>query len=297
MMDSQALTIELDDEQFEAVLGDNLLSSLLSQGADVRYGCRAGACGACRLYDASNCESILSCQTTVASDMSLTRHTPSASSSFTVLSNISLEEVSIELTLLGPSDDSFGDRVFVSLPFKEQSKESFKALSQNPYNKQAHFYECMALNPAGAPLKVVLQKEQLHYPDWLRALALSSDGKVDVQLSTGMRKGRLLFEMDIADAPVVVISSPDNAIFESYWHDALLDYTPTFLGHFALFANNELTLSLADDALIAFLQEALTDTGSASIQIIYHGQKLSEKDWAQALAPLRIRTNQLHFVR
>ena len=35
-MGSQVLTIQLDDEQFEAVLGDNLLSSLLSQGAAVR---------------------------------------------------------------------------------------------------------------------------------------------------------------------------------------------------------------------------------------------------------------------
>ncbi|NLU99096.1 hypothetical protein B6N13_13515 [Marinomonas sp. UCMA 3892] len=285
MMDSQALTIELDDEQFEAVLGDNLLSSLLSKGADVRYGCRAGACGACRLYDASNCESILSCQTTVSSAMSLTRQMPAESSSFTVLSSTSLDEVSIELTLLGPSDESFGDRVFVSFPFEKLSDE------------QAHFYECMALNPAGASLKVVLHKAQLCDKDWLRALALSSDNKVDVQLSTGVRKGRLLFEMDITDAPVVVICSPENAIFEFYWREALLDYTPMFLGHFALYANNDLTLSLADDALMGFLQEALANSGSTSLQLIYHGQNVSAKDWSLLLRPLRIHPNQLHFVR
>jgi hypothetical protein len=285
MMDSQALTIELDDEQYEAVLGDNLLSSLLSQGADVRYGCRAGGCGACRLYDASNCESILSCQTSVASAMSLTRQTPAVSSSFSVLNPICLNESAIELTLLGPSDESFGDRVFVSFPFEKLSDE------------QAHFYECMALNPAGAPLKVVLHKAQLCDKDWLRALALSSDNKVDVQLSTGMRKGRLLFEMDIADAPVVVISSPDNAIYASYWRETLLDYTPMFLGHFALYSNNDLTLSLADDVLITFLQEALANSGSTSLQLIYHGQNVSAKDWSLLLRPLRIHPNQLHFVR
>lgn len=284
-MDSQALTIELDGEQFEAVLGDNLLSSLLSQGADVRYGCRAGACGACRLYDASNCESILSCQTTVASAMSLTRQTPAESSVFSVLRNIPLDEVSIELTLLGPSDESFGDRVLVSFPFEKSSDE------------QAHFYECMALNPAGAPLKAVLHKKYLSDEDWLRALALSSNDKLDVQLSTGVRKGRLLFEMDITDSPVVVISSPENGIFESYWREALLDYTPMFLGHFALYANNDLTLSLADDALMGFLQEALANSGSTSLQLIYHGQNVSAKDWSLLLRPLRIHPNQLHFVR
>lgn len=284
-MDSQALTIKLDDEQYEAVLGENLLTSLLNQGADVRYGCRAGACGACRLYDASNCESILSCQTTVASAMSLTRQTPAESSVFSVLRNIPLDEVSIELTLLGPSDESFGDRVFVSFPFEKLSGE------------QAHFYECMALNPAGAPLKVVLHKKYLSAGDWLRALALSSNDKLDVQLSTGVRKGRLLFEMDIADSPVVVISSPENEIFESYWREALLDYTPMFLGHFALYANNDLTLSLADDTLMGFLQEALANSGSTSLQLIYHGQNVSAKDWSKLLRPLRIHPNQLHFVR
>jgi hypothetical protein len=289
MMDSQALTIELDDEQFEAVLGDNLLSSLLSQGADVRYGCRAGACGACRLYDTSNCESILSCQTTIASAMSLTRHTPAESSAFSVLSNVPLDDVSIELALLGPSDESFGDRVSVSFLSKKTLKVSL--------DEQAHFYECMALNPAGAPLKVVLQKEHVSAEDWLRALALSSDDKLAVQLSTGLRKGRLLFEMDISDAPVVVIASPDNAMFESSWREALLDYTSSFLGHFTLFANNDLTLSLADDALIAFLQEALANSGSISLQLIYHGQNLSAKDWNKLLRPLRIHPNQLHFVR
>lgn len=284
-MDSQALTIELDDEQFEAVLGDNLLSSLLSQGADVRYGCRAGACGACRLYDANNCESILSCQTTVASSMSLNRQTPAESSSFSVLSHVPLDEAAIELTLLGPSDESFGDRVSVSL----HSQELFK--------EQAHFYECMALNPAGAPLKIVLQKDHLYCEDWLQALALIVGDKVAVQLSTGMRKGRLLFEMDITDSPVVVISSPDNAMFEDCWREALLDFTPSFIGHFTLFDNTDLTLSLADDALIAFLQVALADSEGSSLQLIYHGQNVSAKDWAMLLRPLRIHPNQLHFVR
>jgi hypothetical protein len=285
MMDSQALTIELDDEQFEAVLGDNLLSSLLSLGADVRYGCRAGACGACRLYDASNCESILSCQTKITSSMLLTRQTPAESSSFSVLSHVYLDDTSIELALLGPSDESFGDRVSVSLPSQELSKE------------QAHFYECMALNPAGAPLKIVLQKNQLSDEDWLQALGLIAGDKVEVQLSTGVRKGRLLYEMDIADATVVVISSPDNAMFEEYWRESLLDLTPSFLGHFTLFDNNDLTLSLADDALIAFLQEALANSGNTPLQLIYHGQNVSAKDWAMLLRPLRIHPNQLHFVR
>ncbi|NLQ19112.1 2Fe-2S iron-sulfur cluster binding domain-containing protein [Marinomonas sp. M1K-6] len=293
MMVSQALTIVLDDELFEASVGDNLLALLLSQGADVRYGCRAGACGACRLYDASNGESILSCQTTVSSTMSLTRQTFAESSTFSLLSRVSLDDVSIELTLLGPSDEFFGDRVFVSLPSKELPKELPKETSA----EQAHFYECMALNSAGTPLKVVLLKEYLSAEDWQRALVLSSNDTLAVQLSTGIRKGRLLFEMDIVDAPVVVISSPDNAVFESYWREALLDYTSRFLGHFALSSNHELTRSLTDDALVAFLQAALAGSERVALQLIYHGQSVSAKDWAILLRALRINPTQLHFVR
>ncbi|WP_111638938.1 2Fe-2S iron-sulfur cluster-binding protein [Marinomonas shanghaiensis] len=293
MMDSQALTIELDDEQFEAVLGENLLTSLLNQGANVRYGCRAGACGACRLYDASHCESILSCQTTVTSSMSLTRQVLAEFSVFSVLSNVPLNDHSIELVLLGPSDESFGDRVSVAFLCKALSKERPKT----SLGERAHFYECMALNPVGAPLKIVLQKDHLSDEDWWRALALSAEDPMAVQLLAGSRKGRLLFEMDIADAPVVVIASPDNAMFEPYWRDALLDYTPSFLGHFSLFANQDLALSLADDALISFLNDALANAGGASLRLIYHGQKVSAKEWAILLRSLRIHPNQLYFVR
>ena len=288
-MDSQSLTIELDDEPFEVVLGDNLLSSLLSQGADVRYGCCAGVCGACCLYDTSNGESILSCQTAISSSMSLTRQIPAETSTFSVLNTLSLNGDSIELTLLGPSDESFGDRVVVSFSFCESSRNLFR--------QSSNVYECMVLNSAGAPLKIVLQKERLFDEDWLQALMLSAGDPLAVQLSKGIRKGRLLFEMDIADAPVVVIASPDNALLESYWRESLLDYTTKFLGHFTLLANETLAESLADDALTAFLQTALANSGGASLQLIYHGQNVSAKDWNRVLRPLRIHPNQLHFVR
>jgi ferredoxin len=96
IMDSKMLTVELDGGLFEATCGDNLLELLLSKGAYVRHGCRAGACGACRLYDQTNCESILSCQTSVASAMSLTTHAPSVFSDFSVLSKTILNDANVD---------------------------------------------------------------------------------------------------------------------------------------------------------------------------------------------------------
>lgn len=285
-MASQALTVELDGKFFDASCGENLLESLLSQGAYVRHGCRAGACGACRLYDQQNCESILSCQTSVSSAMSLTTHTPSASSVFSILSKRTLSDSAVELTLLGPSDESFGDRVSVSY-FVEG---------------EPVFIDCMALNQAGSPLVVLIQKEALSTLAWQQALLLTENASINVTLSSGVRKGRLLFEMDIAESPVVVISSSNNDVFESYWRDALADCSVQYLGYFCLLSNDKPnkpkpSVSLADDAFIAFLKDALANAGSGALNVIYHGQKISAKDWEQSLRSLRIRMSQMHFVR
>ncbi|GAA0824817.1 hypothetical protein GCM10009112_00070 [Marinomonas arenicola] len=281
IMGSQALTVELDGKCFDAMRGDNLLESLLSQGAYVRHGCRAGACGACRLYDQDNCESILSCQTSLSSGMSLTTQIPSASSVFSIVSKRTLSDAAVELTLLGPSDDSFGDRVSVS--FSEDAEQGF--------------FECMALNSAGAPLKVVLQKEAITALAWQSMLSLAEGDSLQVALSSGVRKGRLLFEMGISGEPLVVVSSSYNGVFESYWRDALTDYSVQYLGHYLLPANNEPSLGLDADAFVSFLKEALANADHGALNIIYHGQQISAQEWALSLRPLRVRTSQLHFVR
>ncbi|MEP0072811.1 MAG: 2Fe-2S iron-sulfur cluster binding domain-containing protein [Marinomonas sp.] len=276
-MDSHELTVKLDADVFAAETGDNLLSSLLTQGADVRYGCRAGACGACRLYDLNNCESILSCQTSISSDMALSTQTPAASAVFSILALNTLDDSNVEITLLGPSDDAFGDRVFVSA------------------SKAHHFVECMALNQAGAPLKVVLQQGAFSKVEWQKITSLAINDSLGVQTLSGVRKGRLLYEMDLSDLPVLVVSSADNGVFESYWREVLGEVSTQKVAFFK-FATGSLCHPLEDEAFVIFLNEVVAESGT-SLHIIYHGQNLAKKDWEQALRPFRIRTSQLHFVR
>ncbi|MBJ7537772.1 2Fe-2S iron-sulfur cluster binding domain-containing protein [Marinomonas transparens] len=278
-MDSRELTVELDGKAFDAKTGDNLLESLLSQGAYVRHGCRAGACGACRLYDQQNCESLLSCQMSVFSSMVLSSYSPSASFPFSIVSLQTLSDAAMELTLLGPSDESFGDRVSVA------------------FSPEAVFFEHMALNQAGAPLKIIVQQASLPATVWQAVLSLSVGDKLPVQLSSGVRKGRLLYEMGVADSPVMVIASPENALFEGYWREALQQAAAKVLGFFAFSPSVDVPTALTEDAFVEFIKQASADSGNANVQIIYHGQNVSEIEWAQALRPLRIRTTQLHFVR
>ncbi|MCB5160524.1 2Fe-2S iron-sulfur cluster-binding protein [Marinomonas algarum] len=280
-MSLQSLTINLDGTVIEAQAGDNLLSSLLEHNVDVRYGCRAGACGACRLYQCDSGDSLLSCQTSVTSDLLLTTKTLSKSVTFSLLSKKILDDFTVELTLLGPSDDSFGDRV--SLCFA-MGNEEFQ-------------YECMAINPVGESLTLLMQKSSLPAVVWQCIVNLSSNDPVQVICERGRRKGRLLYELGLDDCFAVVISSVENAGYTPYWEEALASFSTQLLGIYALPERANSASLLEDAHCTSFIADALSKVGSAPLHIIYHGQKLSEKDWGQVLRPLRIRSNQLHFVR
>lgn len=293
----QTLTINLDGETVDTDEGDNVLSVLLSHDIDVRYGCRAGACGACRLYDCDRGETILACQTSVVSALSLTTQIPSIFLPFSLVSQsllsnkTSLDDVSsnsssIALSLLGPSDDSFGDRVIVR--FADADEESSS-------------YECMAVNEPGELLTIVAQQAMLSDDAWQKVIALPTHGSIQVSSVQGVRKGRLLYELDLEGSCVVVVSSAANGVFERYWQQALLTMSAQFLGHFTLSnesaKNNNESVSLSSSELHYFLQIAQSNSGGAVLHVIYHGQNLPVQAWEQMLRPLRIRTNQLHFIR
>lgn len=281
-MGSRTLSICLDGRVIEVDEGDNLLTSLLSHGADIRYGCRAGVCGACRLYDSDHGHSILSCQTSVVADLSLSVQLPFVFSTFSLLHTEILSDEAVALTLLGPSDDSFGDRVNVGVPVVAGGEA---------------FIECMAVNVAAEPLTVVLQKALLSEDAWLFVLALRVGDSLQVSSAFGVRKGRLLHELGLDDTALVVVSTFENQVFEPYWQAALLDFSAHCLGqyHFARYQTTE--ISLQDPSLGAFFERAQAEGEGAPLHVIYHGQNISEQSWSRVLRPLRIRVNQLHFVR
>lgn len=268
-MDFQRLTITLDDNVFDADDGDNLLSSLLSEGADIRHGCRAGAC---RLYDLNNCTFILSCQTSISSSMALSTQISGASVAFFILTLNHLDESNVEVSLLGPSNDSFGDRVFVSV-FLNDVIESV-------------FVECIALNQAGAPLKVILQQDKYSKKDWQKVIKLSVNDLLHVQTLSGVRKGRLLYEMDLSDCVIVLVSSSNNGVFEPYWRDVLQGFSEHNIECLKLLSRT-VSNPLQDNAFVSSFKK-IVDKSERALQVIYHGQKLSEKDWEQVLNPLRI---------
>ncbi|MEL0638459.1 2Fe-2S iron-sulfur cluster binding domain-containing protein [Marinomonas sp. TI.3.20] len=280
-MGSRTLSICLDGRVIEVDEGDNLLTSLLSHGADVRYGCRAGVCGACRLYDSDHGHSILSCQTSVVADLSLSVQLPFVFSTFSLLHTETLSDEAVALTLLGPGDDSFGDRVNVGV-----SVAGGEA-----------FIECMAVNVAAEPLTVVLQKALLSADAWSFVLALRTEDSLQVSSALGVRKGRLLYELGLDDTALVVVSTFENQVFEPYWQAALLDFSAHFLGQYHFVRHQTAEISLQDPSLGAFFERTQAEVEGAPLHVIYHGQNISEQSWSRVLRPLRIRVNQLHFVR
>ncbi|REG79425.1 2Fe-2S iron-sulfur cluster binding domain-containing protein [Marinomonas pollencensis] len=280
-MSSQTWSICLDGKEMEVREGDNLLSSLLSHGSDVRYGCRAGVCGACRLFDNEHGHPLLSCQTTVLSNLSLSIQLPFVFTTFSLLDSEMLGDDAVALTLLGPSDDAFGDRVNVRVPIDGIDEEE-KA------------FECIAVNAAGDNLSIVLQKSRLPAAVWSFILSLGSQDSLQVSSVSGVRKGRLLYELGLDEKPVVVVCAAHNRVFEPYWKKALGGVSSQYLGHYSL---DDVAVLEEDKGLTEFLRIAREAAGGALLHIIYHGQNVSESAWGQVLRPLRIRVNQLHFVR
>lgn len=277
------LSIRLDDKEIFGKNGDNLLNTLLTNNIDVNYGCRAGVCGACRLYDRDKQEEILCCQVSISSPMSISSHIPSPSLGFRVENVQMINESTVELTLIGPSDDSFGDRVSLSLPYGDKSIP----------------YDSMAINPAGASLRLLLQKGLIKHANseqiWQQLVALRACDRLQVSSKVGVRKGRLLYEMDLDHGSVLVVSTFENSVFEAYWQLALESLSANLLGFYSLPPLE--THDVIEAELVAFIRAKLTETSPSNLHIIYHGQKLSQDTWQTILRPLRLNTGQLYFVR
>ena len=288
-MSLQTWSVCLDGEIIEVSEGDNLLSSLLSHGADIRYSCRAGACGVCRLFDREHGGSILSCQTSVMSDLSLSVQLPFLFTDFSLLHSKILSTDAVALTLLGPNNDSFGDRVNVGVPIVDDVGVLIEAGDWS--------FECMAVNAAGDDLTIVLQKALLPTEVWLFILSLRPTDTLPVSSVSGVRKGRLLYEFGLDDQPVVVISAANNQVFDAYWSKALASVSDQYLGHYSLLNMLDSHASLEDEGVTEFLKMAQAEAGGAALHIIYHGQHICENSWRQVLRSLRIRVDQLHFVR
>lgn len=280
-MGLKSVTISLNDKQFIAQEGDNLLTSLLAQGADVHYGCRAGACGACRLYDVDTQSFVLACQTQLDSNRSLSSKAPLAYSRFSLLSKESLSDSELALQLLGPSDESFGDRVIVSLRQDEQAQE------------------CMALNAAGQDLLLILSRSRWSEADWQTITQLEPDDSLYLQQDKSIRKGRLLHELGVDQGKWLVVLSAQNRVYEAYWRQVLSSSSTDVIGIISLQDSKiETSVDFTEQAQwMTFVTKELSKVSSSELNILYHGQDISMQAWQDFFRSQRIRIQQLHFVR
>ncbi|SBS34702.1 2Fe-2S iron-sulfur cluster binding domain protein [Marinomonas spartinae] len=276
-MDASSVTIQVDDQSFQAEVGDNLLTSCLSHHVDMNFSCRAGVCGACALYDETSNRTILSCQSSVSEPLILSRHLPSQEDLFRVLERRFLDETAVELVLLGPSDDAFGD--FVELQLSDANKTTI---------------ECMALNSAGEPLVLLLSKRDVNASQW-SLITNSEINSFVVRTRLGERKGRLLTEFDLVERSVWLICDSATEHFSPYWETALGSVGANFLGRSVFTANNSLSENsplFQEELAIAF-----NAINTSNIEIIIQAAGLTQEEWNQLLSAFYIRPNQIHIVR
>ncbi|MEO9653411.1 2Fe-2S iron-sulfur cluster binding domain-containing protein [Marinomonas sp.] len=279
-MSCKSHIVKLDGLAYHLNDGDNLLSALLAQSVSLAHGCRAGVCGACRLYSLGDNAPLLSCQTTLKNSLSLSRRFPVRGDNFDVLEKSQLDDHNLVLTLLGPSDDSFGDRLTVLLPEGNAEAEQ----------------ECMAINRPGEKIQILLQKNLLSFEKWTYFTRLKPKNLLSISVDRSQRKGRMLVDLSISDMPVLLIASYENHAFERYWRD-VLQQLPAELADFVALSSKQLGCSQNLAKLTEVLQQACQKFGAAKLQIVYHGSGIPATDWEPLLREHRIRLSQLHFVR
>lgn len=262
--------VTLDGESFAVEAGENLLSSLLEQGADVRFSCRAGACGSCALFDTQLKKRILSCQTPVHEPLELSSSLPAQQRPFQVIfKELSDDAESVALTLLGASDDAFGDYLLFELP----------GTGMKPI-------ECMALNPQGEPLCIVIHKKQLSDALWQAMLSNDIDA-VTLHVFSGERKGRLLVDLNVSGRNVLYFCDARHQSLIPYWQAVLAD---DFQGALSI-------ESLTDSSLSEFMGSVTERFTSNSLSLVIQGKIASMADWQRFLRAYRIRPNQIHIIR
>ena len=279
-MSCESHIVKLDGLAYYLNDGDNLLTALLAQSVNLAHGCRAGVCGACRLYDLGNDAPLLSCQTTLKHSLTLSHRFPMDGDNFAVLEKSQLDDQNLVLTLLGPSDDSFGDRLTVLLP------DGYGEAEQ----------ECMAINSPGEKIQILLQKNHLSHEQWKYFSSLEPNSSLSICVDRSQRKGRLLVDLSLSDMPVLLMASHEHHAFEPYWRD-VLQQLPAELAGFVVLSSKQLGCSQNLSKLTEVLQQACQKFGAGKLQIVYHGSGIPATDWEPLLREYRIRLSQLHFVR
>ncbi|TDO99951.1 2Fe-2S iron-sulfur cluster-binding protein [Marinomonas balearica] len=105
------MEIKVDGKLIQAPEGENLLSLLLENGVDIAYGCRAGACCSCSVYDLDLKADILACQTQIDRSFNLTFELPKVES--VPVTCISSSQLRVGTLLTGMSSRSLimGEKV------------------------------------------------------------------------------------------------------------------------------------------------------------------------------------------
>ncbi|GAB3476559.1 2Fe-2S iron-sulfur cluster binding domain-containing protein [Marinomonas epiphytica] len=269
----EVFCVEIDDRLFSIHADDILLDALLSQSEPISHGCRAGACGACRLFDIDTQQWLYACQTKVERSYCLTYKSPAPAQKFALQSQSQLDSSHCLLTLFGPSDDGFGDKLIIKL--------------------EDHDIEVMAVNPPGETLQVVVSLEGVPPPLQSAYAAGLASQELYISSTFGKRKGRLLHEWGLDDKAVVLLLASDNRIFDGYWHEALQSQNCSTVFVHTLVSDADFS---AQADLSEKLSEFIARNTITDLCVLYHGRDHTYQALTSWLRSQRIRASQLHFI-
>ncbi|MCZ2723438.1 2Fe-2S iron-sulfur cluster binding domain-containing protein [Marinomonas sp. 15G1-11] len=265
--------IVFNGESVRYTLGDNLLSTLLEQGVKVPYGCRAGVCRACEVFNETTQETLLCCQTQIIQPLTLRSYVPMATVSMKINRIERFSDYAFQVEISGPIDHVFG--LPVDLHCSEQKK--IRVYVESDALEPLIF----AINPLLSPM------HQL----FLDSIQEGDTIKVNVAKSANVRTVSRFQQLTLDRFALGLILVNQSQISLNTWQDY-------FMKESIKDVSSVIVDDVAGGELIKvkkWLSAQSTKQGFSRGQWIIQGSQLSPNVWNQIIIDFQLNPNKVTF--
>ncbi|WP_191600273.1 2Fe-2S iron-sulfur cluster-binding protein [Marinomonas algicola] len=267
------LRIEFNGVSVGYRLGDNLLSTLLNQGIDVSYGCRAGVCRACEVFNEMTQETVLCCQTQIRQPLTLSSYVPSPIVEIKINHIEHLSDYAVQMELFGPIDHVFG------LPID---------LHCSGQKKIRAYVESDALEPLIVAINPLTEPRIQHFLD---SIKVGDTVEMNVAKSANVRAVSRFQKLSFDRFPIGLVLVNQSQASLNTWQAFFTKESIKEVS--TLIVNNEVEEELL--VIKQWLTAGSTKLGFSRGQWIIQGSQLSQETWAQIIQDVQLNPTKITF--
>jgi hypothetical protein len=260
-------------ESVRYTLGDNLLSTLLEQGVEISFGCRAGVCRSCEVFNEVTQETLLCCQTQICQSLTLSSYIPSPVVPMTVNRIERLSNYVIQLHVFGAIDHVFGLPIDLHLPGQKKIRTYAESDASEPL--------VIAINPLSIPID----------QSCLASIKEGETIKVNVANSANVRAISRFQKLTIDRFPLALILVNQSQVSLNTWQHYFTKESIKDVSHLIINGG-------AEDELFAVkkrLSLASEKLGFSRDQWVIQGSQLNQNIWDQIINDFQLNPNKVTF--